>query len=316
VAATDVLELQKRFGIPGIAEFGIDHGLLGLNVRTAEAQAALYLQGAQMVHWQPACQEKVLFLSRTSQFEAGKAIRGGIPISFPWFASDSKRDRIGGKPGPSHGFARLESWEVRKVRRLDRTVEVEFALGPTEMSRSMGYDDFLLTLDISVGKELETRLTVQNSGRSVFSFELAFHNYFSVVDVHEAAVSGLEQAAYIDKTDAMKEKSATGVPIRFTGPTDRVYLDVAAGSIIQDGTQRREIRIVKTNSRNTVVWNPGKALPDLGEWDWHEMVCVETANVGANARTLAAGESFTMGQRISVRSLTGAECAGVEGSKA
>jgi glucose-6-phosphate 1-epimerase len=114
----------------------------------------------------------------------------------------------------------------------------------------------------------------------------------------------------------MKQKPAAGMPIRFTGPTDRVYLDAAGPSVIHDGTQRRDIRIVKMHSRNTVVWNPGKALPDLGEWDWHEMVCVETAEVGVNARTLARGEVFTMGQRISVDAWAGAECAAAERTKA
>lgn len=57
----------------------------------------------------------------------------------------------------------------------------------------------------------------------------------------------------------------------------------------------------QTNSRNTVVWNPGKARTDLGDWEWQEMVCVETANVAANARTLMPGGTFTMGQTISVQ---------------
>jgi glucose-6-phosphate 1-epimerase len=314
VTTTDVVELQRRFGIRGVVDFDLGHGLPRVKVQTSEATATLYLQGAQLTDWQPACQEKVLFLSRTSLFEPGTAIRGGIPISFPWFASDSKRDRVGGRPGPSHGFARLESWQMREVRRRERTIEMELALGPTEMSRSMGFDDFLLTLNVSVGKELVTRLTVRNTGRGALEFELAFHNYFSVVDVHEASVTGLESAAYFDKTDERKQKPAAGTPIRFTGPTDRVYLNTDGPCVIHDGAERRDIRIVKTNSRNTVVWNPGKALADLGEWDWHEMLCVETADVGRNARVLAAGETFTMGEKISVHAWRGPECADAEGS--
>ena len=312
MVTVDLTGLQTRFGIPGVAEFDTDHGLARLKVRTPDCRATFYLQGAQLTDWQPACQEKVLFLSRMSAFQDGKAIRGGIPISFPWFASDTKRDRIGGRPGPSHGFARLETWDVQKVRRGNGTLELEFALGPTDLSRSMGYDAFLLTLNVSVGRELEMRLNVRNSGRAPLEFELAFHNYFSVIDVHEAIVAGLEGAAYIDKTDGMKEKLATGAPIRFTEPTDRVYLNVKGTSVIHDGTQRRDIQIVKSNSRNTVVWNPGKALPDVGEWDWHEMLCVETANVGANAQTLAPGETFTMGQSISVHLWSSEKCYGAE----
>lgn len=308
----DVSAVRKQFEIPGILRFDQDHGMTRLRVTAPDAEAVMYMQGAHLTHWQPACQDPVIFLSRTSEFAPGKAIRGGVPIVFPWFATDSKKDRINGHPGPSHGFARLQDWELVSAERAGGGVRLKLTLGPTELSRAMGYDGFLLTLEASVGRTLGMRLTVQNTGAAPLQFEEAFHNYFRVVDVHEASVSGLEPTGYIDKIDGFKQKPATGEPIRFVGPTDRVYLDTVAPCTIHDGTQRRDIRIVKANSRNTVVWNPGKAVDQIDEWDWHEMMCVETANVGANAHTLAPGESFTMGQTISVRKWAGsAGCANV-----
>ena len=296
----DLSALRKKFGIPGTLAFDDQNGLVRLHVTTPEANAAMYLQGAHMVQWQPADQPPVLFLSRRSDFAAGKPIRGGIPIAFPWFAADTKQDRINGHPGPAHGFARLQEWTLESARRTDHGMALTLTLGPTEMSRSMGFDRFLLTLDAEIGTELRMALTVRNGADVPLSFEEALHNYFDVIDVHEAVVRGLEPAPYIDKIDNMQTRPATNVPITFSGPVDRIYLDTEAPLTIHDGTQRRNIRLVKVHSRNTVVWNPAKALPDLGEWDWHEMVCVETANVGANAVTLGAGESFTMAQTISV----------------
>ncbi len=301
----DLSALRKRFEIPGVIEFDEDRGMTRVRISAPDAEAMLYLQGAQVTHWQPAFQESVIFLSRTSEFAPGKPIRGGIPIAFPWFASDSNKDRINGHPGPSHGFARIQDWELVSAERAGAGVRLRLTLGPTEMSRAMGYDGFLLTLDAEVGRTLAMALTVHNTGTAPLHFEEAFHNYFRVVDVHEATVAGLEHAAYIDKTEHGEQKPATGEPITFTAPTDRVYLDTEAPCIIHDGAQRRDTSIVKTNSRNTVVWNPGKAVDQIGEWDWHEMLCVETANVGVNARALAPGESFTMAQMISVRKWAG-----------
>ena len=297
----EIASLQNRFGIPGVLTFDSNQGLTRLNLTSPAVKATMYLQGAHLTHWQPACQDQVLFLSRKSEFAPGQPIRGGIPIAFPWFASDSKRDRVDGHPGPSHGFARLQEWTLTEAKPAAKGFRLKLTLGPTEMSRAMGFDRFLVTYEVELGAHLTCRLTVSNVGNSPLSFEEAFHNYFSVVDVHESMVRGLENTPYIDKIDEMKEKPATGQPITFTGPTDRVYLNTVTPCIIRDGTQRREIHIAKTNSRNTVVWNPGKAVAEIGEWDWHEMLCVETANVGVNQRTLAPGEMFTMGQTISVK---------------
>ncbi len=295
-----VSSLRQRFGIPGVLSFDEDHGLKRLHVTTPQAQATMYLQGAQLTAWQPAGQEPVLFLSRKSEFAPGKPIRGGIPIVFPWFATDSKRDRVDGHPGPMHGFARIQEWMLQSAKQTSEQVALKLTVGPTEMSRSMGYDHFLLTLEVLIGETLTLRLTVANGGTASMSFEEAFHSYFSVMDVHEATVTGLESTAYIDKTDGMKIKPASGKPVTFTGPTDRVYLNTEAPLTIHDGAQRRDIHIAKTNSRTTVVFNPWKELPDLGEWDWHEMLAVETANTGANAKTLAPGEAFTMGCEVRV----------------
>ena len=296
----DIDQLRTRFEIPGVLTFDEQNGMSRLHVNTPQASGLMYLQGAHIAHWQPSAQDPVLFLSRQSAFEPGKPIRGGIPIIFPWFGADSK-DRFNGRPGPSHGYARLEEWTLQSAQRNARGLGLKLTLGPTGMSRSMQFDHFLLTLDVAIGETLSMALTVANPGNTPISFEEAFHNYFYVMDVHETAVSGLEGTSYMDKTDKMQQKPASDARITFNGPVDRVYLDTTAPLTIHDGTQRREIRIVKTHSRNTVVWNPGKALPDLGEWDWHEMVCVETANVATNAVTIGPGESFTMSQIISVQ---------------
>ena len=296
----DIATLRARFAIPDVLSFDEHNGLPRLHVKTPEATATMYLQGAHLVHWQPAGQDPVLHLSRKSEFAEGKPIRGGIPIAFPWFAADSKKDRVDGHPGPSHGFARLQEWTLESATYNAPNMNLKLTLEPTAMSRSMGYDAFHVTLEAVLGPTLTMRLTVANPGNAPFGFEEAMHTYFFVLDVHEVKVTGLEPTPYFDKTDDFKLKPASHAPLTFTGPTDRVYQDTEATCTIHAGTQRRDIRVEKKNSRTTVTWNPWKEMPDVGEWDWHEFCCVETVNSGTNARTVKPGESFTMEAHVSV----------------
>ena len=297
---TDIASLRSRFGIPRVLDFDNQNGLTFLHVNAPAARATVCLQGAHLTSWQPVGQDPVLFLSRRSELAPGRPIRGGVPIIFPWYGGDPKPDRLSVRPGPSHGFARIQEWTLMSAKLESGGLALELTLGPTETSRSMGFDNFLLELRVRMGTTLSMELTVTNRADSPLIFEEGFHNYFNVEDVHEASVSGLEALGYVDKTDQRLPKPATEAPITFHGPVDRLFVDTAAACTIRSGTQRRDIRLVKQNSRTTAVWNPARSLPDLGEWDWHEMVCVETLNAGPDARTLGPGESFTMGQTISV----------------
>src|SRR6185312_11588751 len=157
------------------------------DVTTPHAKATIYLQGAHLAAWQPAGEEPVLFLSRKSDFEPGKPIRGGVPIAFPWFAT-----RHDGKTGPSHGFARIQDWTLAFAALAGDDLHLTFTLGPTDMSRELGFDHFRVAYQVIVGRTLTLQLTVANDAKTPIVFEEALHTYYSVVDVHEATVTGLE----------------------------------------------------------------------------------------------------------------------------
>jgi glucose-6-phosphate 1-epimerase len=289
----DLNALRKKFAVPGIL-FDTLNELAFVRIDMPEARATVFLQGAHLADWQPVNFGPAIMLSHESEFAPGKAIRGGVPVIFPWFAGDKKRDRINGHPGPSHGFAKTEEWTLDTVQREPTGMKLLFKLGPSEESRSMGYDHFQLSLEFTIGAELTIRYGVQNTGDAPLEFEQALHTFYEIADIHETTVSGLEQTSFIDKTDAMKVKPLAGEAIHFTGTVDRVYENTSATCVIHDVAGRRRITARKSGSNTTIVWNPGKALPDLGEWEWHSMVAVETANVGVNAMKLASGASSTM----------------------
>ncbi len=301
----DLAQLNEHFAIPGVLVFDEHGGLIRANITAPAAAATVYLQGAHLTHWQPKEQQPVLFLSRKSDFAQGKPIRGGVPIAFPWFAADSNHTRYQGKPGPSHGFARIQDWTLAFAAQAGDDLHLTFTLGPTELSRQMGYDSFKLAFQLTIGRSLTMALTVANGSNKPLHFEEALHTYYAVVDVHEVTLTGLESTPYIDKTDNFKVKPAAKAPFMPIEFTDRVYENTRATCVIHDAPGKRNITVAKTNSNTTVVFNPWKELPDMGPDEWHEMLAVETANAGTNAVTLGPGETHTMQALVTVESIAG-----------
>ncbi len=294
-------ELNAHFGLAGVLEFRqTSGGLIYADVTAPAASATVYLQGAHLAAWQPKGQPPVLFMSRKSDLLPGKPIRGGVPIAFPWFAVDSKQDRLDGKPGPPHGFARLQDWTVAFAALAGDDLHLTLTLEPSAMSRSMGFDHFRVAFQLTIGKSLKMQLTVANDSDRPLLFEEALHTYFHVGDVHEVSVTGLEPTSFIDKTDNFKVKPPLQSPLHFTGFTDRIYPGTTATCVIHDTLLKRDITIEKTNSNTTVVFNPWRELPDMGPDEWHEMLCVETVNAGADSVTLAAHGTHSMTALVTV----------------
>jgi glucose-6-phosphate 1-epimerase len=299
----DLAQLNEHFGLPGVLAFDATaSGLIKAEITTPQASATVYLQGAHLVAWQPAGQQPVIFTSRKTELAPGKAIRGGIPVCFPWFAA-----RHDGKTGPSHGFGRIQDWTLAFAALAGDDLHLTFTLGPTEMSRGLGFDHFRVAYQLIIGQTLTVQLTVANDGASPLVFEEALHTYYKVADVHEITVTGLEGVTYLDKNDLLQAKKQEGA-ISITGPTDRVYLNTTTTCIIHDTVSKRRIHVAKTNSNTTVVWNPwesgAKKLADMDPTEWHEFVAVETVNAAEDTITLAPGASHTMQAHISVEGIS------------
>ena len=275
-----VQSLCEQFKVPGLHFEAGQSGLTKAVVATPVASGELYLQGAHVTSWQPAGHAPVLWMSRSSLFQPGKPIRGGVPICFPWFgphASDPS--------APAHGFARTALWEVTEARTT--------ADGVISLSLQTRIDSFSVRFTVEFGPVLQMTLTTEPgpSSSTGLRFEDALHTYLSVSDVRNVSITGLEQVRYIDKVDGAAEKPATGAAIEFTGETDRVYFTTDSECHLHDPGRNRTIAVSKSGSQSTVVWNPWIAksarMPDFGDHEWPEMVCIETANVGVHAVELA-----------------------------
>jgi glucose-6-phosphate 1-epimerase len=295
-------ELNKRFAIPGVTQITAGNGgLPRISITTPAATAEIYLHGAQVTSWRPVGHEDVIFLSEHSQFETGKAIRGGIPVCFPWF-----RNKVDDPKAPSHGVVRTKAWELDSVETHGDTVVVSLSTISDAGTRAWWPYDFHLVHRATIGAELIQELVATNTGAAPARFEEALHTYYRVGAAAQVRISGLDGVAYLDNTDGNREKRQAG-DIVFTAQTDRAYLDTTHAVEIADPVLRRRIRLEKQNSRTTVVWNPwstgAQTLSDLGDEEWRTMACVEASNMRVYPVDLAPGQQHTMKTVITVAAL-------------
>lgn len=257
-------------------------GLPKLHVKTRWSTAEIYLHGAHVTHFQKQDEPPLLFLSEASDYAPGKPIRGGVPIVFPWF---------GGRDGlPIHGHARLMNWKVTGSSLLaDGSVELQFSLSEIH--------PFELLFKVTIGQTLSLEMFVRNGGNESAIFDNCFHTYFQVSSIHDLTLTGLAGAGYLDtlrNTDHVEGPD----PIRIREEVDRIYFDTAATVEIHDPNFGRVIRVRKSGSQSTVVWNPwiakSERMPDFGDNEYLQMVCVESGNLRRNAITLDAGASATL----------------------
>lgn len=288
--------LNKHFGIEDVLYFsGGEGGLWRAQITTDQCVAELYRHGAHLTRWRPKGHDEVIWLSDLARFEYGKAIRGGVPICFPWFAGNQPASD---PDGPAHGYARTTTWEYSDAKHDDAGVTI---------SMRAAIEPFTLQYDVTFADTLTMQLTVTNTGTAAATFESALHTYFVISQIKAVRVEGLENADYLDTVGGnLQNLTQDDQPIRFDAETDRTYTSSATARIIDPGLQRI-ITIEKEHSGSTVVWNPwaakAKAMADFGDDEWPGMLCVESGNIEPNAIELAPEQSHTMRVVIEVQSI-------------
>jgi glucose-6-phosphate 1-epimerase len=294
-------ELTAEFGIAGVLDFvETERGLVKAAISLDGMTGELYLQGAHVTAWQPSGERPVLFTSPNSAFAPGRAIRGGIPIIFPWFGANRHTPAA-----PQHGFARTTTWHLDGVETAGReSLTLTLGLGDGDVASPFWPAPFHAIYTVVFAQTLSLRLTVQNRATHPITFEEALHTYFAISDISTIAISGLAGTTYIDKTDAARRKPQTAALVTITAETDRVYLDTLGRCAIEDRGWRRRVVIEKVAAASSVVWNPwaekAAAMVDLGDPASRGMVCVEAGNVADNEVRLAADDEHQMSTAISV----------------
>lgn len=298
-----IAESDRRLEIPGIAQLVEGNGgLPKVRVTSTKATGEIYLLGANVTSWTPAGGKEILFVSSQSRWEDGRAIRGGIPICFPWFGGKADDPMA-----PAHGFVRTKAWRLESIAQVGGAVAVRMFTESNEDTKRWWPAEFRLVYNATFDSELSLELEVTNTGEIPLRFEEALHAYHRVGNIEKTRVRGLDGVCYFDKTDSNREKTQQG-EIAVVSETDRVYLDTRQAIELDDFILERRIRIAKENSRTTVIWNPwvekAHSLPDFAGDEWMQMICIETSNVSQHfSLGLAPGQQHKMKALVTVEIL-------------
>jgi glucose-6-phosphate 1-epimerase len=276
-----------------------------LRISNRHADATIALQGAQLLEYTPRGEQPVIWLSKQAAYQRGQGVRGGVPVCWPWFGAldrnpESVRAMTRGDNLPAHGLVRTRDWTLRSVREADDCTEVSLALS-TDLSLQHWPHHAELLLTVSIGQSLKFALTTRNLGHEPIALAQALHTYFAISAIDTVAVSGFEGCRHIDTLDDWRELQQQGA-IRFSGETDRIYLDVPSEVQLHDSGWQRTIRLRTSGSGSAVVWNPwvekAKRLSQFAPEAWREMLCIETANVLSDSVHLAPAAEHTLALEI------------------
>jgi len=253
------------------------------------SQAEVYLHGGHVTKWSVPGHGDILFVSQASNFSPEKPIRGGIPVCFPQFGSKG--------PLPQHGFARISEWQLVDTQILaDGGVSAHLRLTDSPQTRSLWPFSFVLGIQVLLNENtLSLTLNLQNTHDSVFEFQAALHTYFSLADISRASVQGLQGVTYLDSLQGDAAFTESAPVLRFSGETDRVYIDAPDIVELKDEESGRTVNIRKRNMPDIVVWNPwiakSKRMTDFGDDEYLRMVCVETGII-AKPKKLGPGKHW------------------------
>lgn len=267
-------------------------GLPALSIKNEHACTLIALHGAHVLSFTPAGGQDLLWVSEKSEFKPGTAIRGGIPICWPWFGGHPENPEL-----PAHGFARISEWSVLETAALDEgETRVVFGLSDSPETRRLWDHPFELQLRVTVSNALTVSLTTKNTGFQPLETTSALHTYFGVSRINDVSVSGLNDCTFLDAVSG-KESIQSG-DIRFDHETDNVYFDQTGDILLNDPGFERTIRIEKEGSASTIVWNPwadkAKRMPDFGDSEYPAMLCIEAANALSDACRIEPGETHTL----------------------
>ncbi|HXP59285.1 MAG TPA: D-hexose-6-phosphate mutarotase [Dongiaceae bacterium] len=266
-----------------------------LEITTAWSTAEIYLPGAHVTQFRKRDEPPLLFMSQCSRFAEGQPIRGGIPIIFPWFGP---REGL-----PQHGFARLKTWDLKEVApAADGSVSVRFRL--PDCPEASAFPPFTADYVVGVKDALTLELIVTNrSMDEVLTFENCLHTYFAVGDCTAISIHGLQGASYLDRLDNLARKTEALEFIRIASEVDRTFLEASGPVEIIDPVLGRKILVEKQGSASTVLWNPwiakSQQMPDFGNEEYQNMVCVESGNVAVNEIKLPPGQTHTLTVKLS-----------------
>ena len=274
---------------PTLTEESTPGGLTRLTVRNQAATAVVYTQGAHVTSFVPQGGRDLLWVSDDEDYQAGKAIRGGVPVCWPWFGAHPTQT-----DAPAHGLVRDREWSWELELDEPARTRLRFRYGTTGDQPAFPYRA-QVDMIVEVGATLTQRLVTHNLDNRALTVSQALHTYLPVHALASVEVTGLAGSPYLDKLTGDRANWPDG--FRFDREIDRIVVDNDRPIRLTDGPDRA-ILLERTGSRSLIVWNPwiekSHRLSNFRDDDYTRMVCLETANVDRDARTVEPGGQYEL----------------------
>ena len=199
---------MNKNSIVSLEELVPGYPVVTVNHPTCRARVALH--GAHVMSWCPTGHEEVLYLSPEAVYREGKAIRGGIPICWPWFNAHPSDPDL-----PSHGLVRNQFWKLESTDADDEGVVAK-------LCRTT--EQWTVVATIRMGRSLEVAIESINLGDDQLLVSGALHSYFRVGDVRQIIIKGLEDTDYLDTVGQHTNRHQAGsikICLLYTSPSPR-----------------------------------------------------------------------------------------------
>jgi len=294
----NIKALNQEFGIDGRLSFESWKNFTpAARLRSSLGEMLVSLYGGQLLEASIAGRHS-FWLSPSAFSERGKAIRGGVPVIFPWFGENLLDSSL-----PSHGFARTSFFEVRTSSSNELGTSLKLVLGDSNESRKLWPFKFELVLGFLLGSEtgdneLSVELEITNTDKTSFSFSGGLHSYFRVGNAWTTTIPTPSCRYFDNLSKSFIEEQLE--EIRFTNEVDRIYLGKDKVSVLKEKASK-SVRLVEHSGHDSVVvWNPGPGSTKEDMPHSKEFICIETT-LGAGARVpedlvqLSPGETRKVG---------------------
>jgi glucose-6-phosphate 1-epimerase len=291
--------LENEFG--RIEQYELSQGLQALRFTHQKGQGSISLYGGQVLSWQPSDQQPVFWLSDTSHYSSGKAIRGGVPLCWPWFGGEVKTSNGELNQVSNHGFARQKQWNIADIEVLAASVKITLVLSGESYSPYWPAA-FELKQTLLFDESFHQTLTMTNQSNKTVEYTGALHSYFCVGNPKKTDIPMLNNVLYEDKINGCNKQKS--VLKNCMGPIDRIYHNNDS-MFINDHEWQRKIEVTSQGCENWVLWNPGskdaKNMADVHTDGEYEFVCLEAANT--NWQPIGSQSSVSISQIVKLHAL-------------
>ena len=268
-----------------------------IHVRHRKASAAIALHGAHVLSYIPEGQAEVIWMSNAAILDGSTALRGGIPICWPWFG------RIA---SPAHGFVRNREWSLLDYQDTPDNVTLTLGVHSDDNTFAIWPHQFALRLVVTIADTLDVRLEIENTDTQPWMFSGALHTYLNLGDVRQVKVTGMGRE-YIDSLQD-SQLCQGGETLSLEQGIDRVYTQPNARISVADPELNRQIEVSNAGHNSAVLWNPwqegAQAMADMQNDGYLTMLCVESTQHAKSIEegiTLDPNQTYTLSTSLTCR---------------